>query len=147
VDKVVQDGPKLIVESRFGVGLPWQGPAMLNGRPWPVRNDTTLWIPSGRNVIEPGQKEPAWHILDFNGNLRSASASTDSLKFSYQSSARALALLNARPGSNEIDGAGTQPALVESGSNFILLLPRGQHVVQVETAGSASIAVAYRSGE
>jgi hypothetical protein len=146
VDKVEQDGSKLIVESRFGVGLPWQGPAMLNGRPWPVRNDATLWLPAGRNVIESAQKEPALRILDFNGNLRSANASADSMKFSYQSNARALALLNSRPRSVEIDGAGTQPEIVVSGSNFILLLPRGQHVVQVGTAASP-IATAYRSKE
>jgi len=146
VDKMEQDGSKLIVESRFGVGLPWQGPAMLNGRPWPVRNETTLWLPAGRNLIEPAQKEPALHILDFNGNLRSANVSGGILKFSYQSSARALALLNSRPRSIEIDGAGAQPAIVESGSNFILLLPRGQHVVQVETAAEP-MAVAYRSVE
>ena len=120
---------------------------MLNGRPWPVRNETTLWLPAGRNVIEPAQKEPALRILDFNGNLRSANASADGLKFSYQSSARALALLNARPRSIEIDGASTQLEIVESGSNFSLLLPRGQHVVQVETAGSAPMALAYRSKE
>jgi len=146
VDKVEQDGSKLIVESRFGVGVPWQGPAMLNGRPWPVRNDTTLWLPAGRSAIEPAQKESALKILDFNGNLRSASAYADGLKFSYRSDARAMALLNSRPGSVEIDGAGAKPEMVESGSNYILLLPRGQHVVQVEMAG-ASIAAADRSKE
>jgi len=147
VDKVVQDGSKLTVESRYDVGLLWKGPAMLNGRPWPVRSETTLWLPAGRNVIEAAQKEPALRILDFNGNLRSANASAGGLKFSYQNNARALALLNSRPASVEIDGAAAKPEILDSGSNFILLLPRGQHVVQVETAVAPAIAAAFRSKE
>jgi len=147
VDRVEQEGSKLIVESRFGVGLPWQGPATVNGRPWPVRDETTLWLPAGRNVIEHAPKEPALLVLDFNGNLRSATASSGNLKFSYQSNARALALLNARPRTIEIDRAAARPVLLESGSNFILLLPRGQHVVEIQTADTAPIAGAYRSAE
>ena len=105
VDKVQQDGRRLIVDSRYGVGVPWQGPAMVNGRVWPVHDQTTLWLPAGPNVIEPAQKDPAMRMLDFNGNLRSASASAAGLEFSYQSNARAAAVLNARPIKLEVDGS------------------------------------------
>ena len=70
-------------------------------------------------------------MVDFNGDLRSASVVTDGLRFTYESSARALALLNARPRKLEIDGAPSDPKLRESGSGFVLTLPRGKHVVQL----------------
>ena len=132
VDKVEQDGARLTVNSRYGVGIPWQGPALVNGRPWPLRDETTLWLPAGPNVIEPARQEPAARIVDFNGNLRSITASATGLQFSYQSSARAVALLNARPAKVEVDGATTDRPVARSGSNSVLLLPRGQHVVQVD---------------
>ena len=70
-------------------------------------------------------------MTDFNGDLREASAIADGLRFSYESSARTLALLNARPRKLEIDGVPSDPKLDVSGSGFVLTLPRGQHVVQL----------------
>jgi hypothetical protein len=131
VDKAQQNGSKLVIESHNSVGVPWQGPALVNGHLWPVHNDTTLWLPAGPSVVEPAPKDALLRMVDFNGDLRSASAVTDGLRFAYQSSARALALLNARPRKLEIDGAPSDPKLVESGSSFVLTLPRGQHVVQL----------------
>ncbi len=136
VDKLEQNGSRLLVASRDGVGVPWQGPALVNGRLWPVRSNDTLWLPAGAMVAEPAQKEPGPRILDFNGNIRSASASASGLEFSYQSNARALALLNSRPVKIEIDGSPSQPKTLESGTNFLLILPRGQHIVSLEMAVS-----------
>src|SRR6202162_4022384 len=134
VDKVQQDGRRLIVDSRYGVGIPWQGPAIVNGRVWPVHDQTTLWLPAGPNVIEPAQKDPAMRMLDFNGNLRSASASAAGLAFSYQSNARAAAVLNTRPIKLEVDGSKADQEILESGPNFVVMLPRGQHVVAISSA-------------
>ncbi len=103
----------------------------MNGRLWPVRSDTTLWLPAGTSVVEPAPKDTSLRIVDFNGDLRSANASTRDLRFSYQSTARAVALLNARPSKVEIDGAPAGEELPESGAGFVLTLPRGQHVVQL----------------
>ena len=136
VDKIEQDGARFTVDSRDGVGIPWQGPALVNGRLWPVRSEDTLWLPAGSAVVQPAQKESALRILDFNGNLRTASASGTGLEFSYQSSARALALVNTRPSKIEIDGAASEPASEAAGPNYLLVLPRGQHIVRLETAGS-----------
>jgi len=133
VDKVEQDGARLTVASPYGVGIPWQGPALVNGRPWPVRSDTTLWLPAGAALVQPGPKEQGPRILDFNGDLRSASASSAGLEFSYESSARALAIIDRRPARFQIDGAPANPKVLDCGSNFTLVLPRGQHVVQLET--------------
>ncbi len=132
VDQFEQNGSRLIVDSRYGVGVPWQGPALLNGRPWPVRDDRTLWVPAGSNVIEPAQKEGPFRILDFNGNLGSASASASGIRISYQSNGPALAILNVQPSKLDIDGAAVEPRTLAAGSSFLLRLPRGQHIVQIE---------------
>ena len=50
VDKAEQNGSQLVIESHNGVGVPWQGPALVNGRLWPVHSDTMLWLPAGPNV-------------------------------------------------------------------------------------------------
>ncbi len=134
VDSVEQNGSRLTVNSRYGVGVPWQGPALVNGRAWPVRDETTVWLPAGSNIIEPAQKEPSIQILDFNGNLHAANVQSTALQFSYRSSSRAIAVLNTRPRRLEIDGAPIQPRIAESGPNFVLVLPRGQHVVEIDTA-------------
>jgi hypothetical protein len=131
VDKAEQNGSRLVIDSRYAVGVPWKGPALVNGRPWPVQSDTTLWLPAGPNVVEPALRDSPLRMIDFNGDLSSASVVTDGLRFAYQSSARALALLNARPRKIQIDGATSDPKLGDSGTAFVLTLPRGQHVVQV----------------
>jgi hypothetical protein len=42
VDKAEQNGSRLVIESHNGVGVPWQGPALVNGRLWPVHSDDAL---------------------------------------------------------------------------------------------------------
>ena len=140
VDKIEQNGSRLIIDWPRGVGVPWQGPALVNGRLWPVRSDDTLWLPSGPAVIEPAKNDSAARILDFNGELHSANASAEGLEFSYQSSARAVALLNVRPAGVEIDGASVRAEFPQSGDRFVVMLPRGQHVVRIETAPLKAVA-------
>src|SRR5580698_1454573 len=127
VDKAEQNGSRLIIDSPHGVGVSWQGAAFVNGHLWPVRSDTTLWLPAGTSVIEPAPKDAVLRIVDFNGNLHSANASAQDMQFSYQSNARAIATLNARPRKIEIDGAIAGEKLSEAGASFVLTLPRGQH--------------------
>jgi hypothetical protein len=136
VDKVEQQGSRLTVDSRYGVGIPWPGPALVNGHLWPVRDESTLWLPAGSNVIEPAQKDPPLRILDFNGNLRSASVAPAGLQISYQSNSRAIAVISPRPGKIEVDGAEYDGKLEDSGPNVVLMLPRGQHIIDLEQAAS-----------
>lgn len=149
VDKVEQDGSKVIVDSRYGVGLPWQGPVLVNGAAWPAHNDSTVWLPAGHNVIEPAAKQAGPSILDFNGNLRTARVAGDGLSFTYQSNARAMAILNTRPEAIQIDGANTDLNIAQSGQNFVLLLPKGQHAVDVRMTGRtpATSAALHRAQE
>ena len=131
VDKVEQYGSRIIIDSPHGVGLPWQGPAMVNGHIWPVRNETTLWLPAGTSVIEPAPNDSTLRVVDFNGELHSANASGQGLQLSYRSNSRAFALLSARPSKIEVDGALDVEKLAQSGASFVLRLPRGQHIVQL----------------
>jgi hypothetical protein len=125
VERVEQAGGKLVVDSRRGVGVPWRGPALVDGRLWPVADDTTVWLPRGLHSIEPSAKPPALRLLDLNGDLKSASATANGLEFAYQSSARAIARLDRLPRNVEIDGVEASPPFIGN----VLLLPRGQHLV------------------
>jgi predicted secreted protein len=129
VDRVEREGDRLTVASKYGVGVRWQGPATVNGRLWPVHDAETLWLPPGANRIEPAAKDAPVRILDFNGRLQSARSLDNGVELSYQSSARAIAVLNVRPGSMELDGVRRDPAVIESSGKFVVTLPRGQHLV------------------
>ena len=134
VDKVEQIGSRLVVNSPRGVGVPWRGPALVNGRMWPFHSDDIVWLPPGPAVVEPGQKDADIRVFDFNGELRSAHGSPGEVVFSYESSARAIAVVGARPARIEVDGAGIDVDAIDTGSGFLVMLPRGQHLVQIETA-------------
>ena len=125
VNKVEQNGAKITIDSPNGVGLPWTGAALLDGKPWPMRDNTTVWIPGGRHTVEPGSSsEPALRIEDFNGALKSAVWNTRGVEFTYESAARVFCRLSKAPASVEVDGE-TMPLL--AGSQIVL--PRGQHFV------------------
>lgn len=125
-------GNALVVRCTQDAGISWQGPAKLDGRPWPVRSDNTLWIPAGSHAIERASAEPAARILAFNGNLRSAAWNGSAIEFSYQSTSRALATLNTRPAAVEVDGEKIEEQILQTGPEFVLVLPRGQHLVTLK---------------
>ncbi len=118
-------GDKLIVESRTGVGAIWSGPALVDGRPWPVASDTVVWLAPGAHSIQPAAVKPVLRLLDLNAELHSASAVPGGIEFAYRSSARALAYFETPPASFQIDGADAHPIMLGN----VAMLPRGQHVV------------------
>ena len=130
VDRLEATGAKLAVSSLRGTGIAWQGPAMVDGKPWPLTSGTTLWLPRGVHSVEQAANPPPLRLLDFNGELRSASVVAGGVEFAYQSSARALVMLERAPGRLEIDGAEAQPQM----AGKVLILPRGQHVVTLLSA-------------
>jgi hypothetical protein len=125
VTKFERVGSKLVVESRFGAGVPWKGGAKVDGEAWPARDDDTLWLPAGAHSVEAAPATTAPRLLQFNGDLKSARiVDAATIEFTYQSGARAIAILD-RPAANvEIDGEAVPAALP-------LSLPRGQHLVRV----------------
>jgi hypothetical protein len=129
VERAEQSGGKLVVDSRRGVTVKWSGPALVDGRLWPVGNGSSVLLPRGMHSIEAAPKAAAMRLVDFNGELKSASALADGVEFAYQSSARAMAEIDG-PGALkrvEIDGAEVKPQVVGN----VLLLPRGQHLVTI----------------
>jgi hypothetical protein len=124
-------GSKTVVDSPSPIGLPWKGPAMVDGLPWPILDPSTVWLPSGPHAIEAGGPEAPIHVLRLNAELKAARiVDALTIEFSYESSSRAIALLNRVPASVEIDGAAVIPP-----KEPVLLLPRGQHVVTLHRAG------------
>jgi hypothetical protein len=128
-----QAGPRLTVESPQGVGVVWKGPARVDGRVWPASDGEVVWLPAGAHTVEPAKTAPPARILDFNGNLESASATAHGLEFGYVAPSRAVAALDRKPLRQQIDGA---PAPLEfanaDGPPFVVIFPRGQHLVELE---------------
>ncbi len=131
--RIEQAGPRLTVESAQGVGVVWKGPALVDGRAWPVTDGGVVWLPAGAHTVAPAQAAPPARILDFNGNIEGASATARGLSFGYVALSRAVAALDRKPLRQQIDGA---PAPIEwagaGGPPYVLLFPRGQHLVELE---------------
>ena len=128
VDRAEQINGKLVVESRRGAGVPWTGAALVDGKLWPMANETTVWLPRGAHAVEKSTQAPVLRILDFNGEVRSASSTGRGVDLAYQSNARAYARLERIPKRLEIDGVAQTPELMGN----VLVLPRGQHLVTIE---------------
>lgn len=128
VERAEMINGKLVVESRRGAGVPWTGPALVDGRLWPFTSASTVWLPPGAHVIEAGPSPAPFRIFEFNGDLRSATATDGGAEFAYQSSARAMAVLERKPNKLMIDGAEGAAEMIGN----VLLLPKGQHVVTIE---------------
>lgn len=127
VRRAVWDNGRLEVDSPRGVAVAWEGPALVDGRMWPVANGRQVWLPAGAHSIEPAAAEPALRLLDFNGELKSAAAAAGGMEFFYHASARAMAVFDGPVARMEIDG---RPARPET-AGPVWLLPRGQHLVAV----------------
>lgn len=132
VERVERTGKKLVVSSRQGAGVAWTGPALVNGRPWPVRDGNWLWLPRGSHAVEAGALSPPLLLTDLNADLRSARVLADGIEFVYESPGRAWARFDRAPAGIEIDGEPAQDIL----DSVLAKLPRGQHIVTVRIAPS-----------
>jgi hypothetical protein len=131
VTRVERMGPKTVVDSVAGVGVPWKGTAAVDGEPWPAVDGETVWLPAGPHSIEPARALAGPRLVRLNADLKGArAAGPGGVEFSYQSSARAIAILDREPAGVEIDGIAE--ALRLAGPKSVLL-PRGQHVVTIRT--------------
>jgi len=126
--RIDQPGQKTVVDAVSGVGIPWRGPALVDGQPWPVADDETVWLPAGVHTIEPARDQlAATHLVRLNADLKTARvAPPNSLEFTYQSPARAIAILDRAPQRIRIDGA-EDPQKATT-----IFLPRGEHRVLIE---------------
>ena len=126
VNKLEQTGTKTTVDSPNGVGLPWTGAALVDGKAWPIRDATTIWIPAGKHTIQPGGGEPELLLENFNGSLKSAAWNGRGIDLTYESSSRVFCRLSKAPAYLEVDGE-----VVATGPGAQIVLPRGQHFVTV----------------
>jgi hypothetical protein len=122
--------------SRLGIqcetvtGIPWRGPATVNGKPWPYADRTHVWVPRGTWAIESGTAEPAVRLVDFAGALQSAELNGSALEIGYQADSRSYAFVSRAPrASGEIDGQTVQIESSQQESGWMVELPKGQHLV------------------
>ncbi len=125
VERADSSAGKISVQSRRGSGVHWSGPAMVDGKTWPVASADTVWLPAGRHTIQPAANAPPLRVLDFNGELKAAAARRDAIELVYESGSRALAVMSRPPQKIEIDGLEAHPLM----QGKVLVLPRGQHWV------------------
>jgi hypothetical protein len=131
VTRIERLGSKTVVDSVGGVGIPWKGGARVDGELWGAQDSTTLWLPAGPHAVEPVAVSSGPRLTYLNGDLRAASASgANTVEFTYQAGARAIAILDRAPRKLELDGA--EGPLSLAGPTTIML-PRGQHVVTLTT--------------
>ncbi len=106
----------------------WQGPVEVDGKLWPMKSEQSVLAPAGRHRLSTGTGEAAVIIADFNGEIRSAVASQESVDVSYSSRSRAIALFGSPVSSVEIDGAPLWKRVADQ-PTMSIVLPAGQHVV------------------
>jgi hypothetical protein len=136
VTKTERLGPRLAVTARQEVAVAWNGPALVDGRLWPATDGANLLLPAGTHVVEAAAEASPVRLLDLNAEIRSARALPGGVEFSYRSSARAIAVIDAPAASIELDGVPSELTAVEwEAGRALLVLPRGQHVVRVRASG------------
>jgi hypothetical protein len=106
-------------------GVAWQGPLAVNGKPWPVTDGRTAWIPPGDQRIASSPEFPPVRLLDLNAELLSAETTGNGFVFRYESKARTYARLSAEGLKVEIDGRASEHR------DDVVTLPRGRHEVTV----------------
>jgi hypothetical protein len=131
VTRIETVGRKTVVESERSVGVHWRGPAKVDGQIWPAADDETVWLPAGAHSIEPASSQSGPRLLYLSAELRAArSVDAKAIEFSYRGAAKAIALLDRRVRKIQIDGANAKELMT---GDVSVLLPRGQHVVNVVT--------------
>lgn len=134
VRRVERGSTGVAVELERPAGVRWKGPVRVDGREWPWEDGEVVWLPAGRYTLSHSSGPPPVRLLDFNGLLLTAAATADGIEFSYEAEARALAILDRKPSSVELDGSLTQLRIEGDEGRWVLFLPRGQHLVSVRVA-------------
>jgi hypothetical protein len=131
VSRFERIGTQFLVDSELGVGLPWKGGVMVDGRPWPVSDGDTVWLPAGPHRVETAPDTAGCRLVRLNGDLVTArNAGSDGVEFSYRSAGRALAILNRRPRRVVVDG---KEATLRLAGPMTVILPHGRHIVTIST--------------
>ena len=131
-------GPRLTVTNRLGGGVRCAFNCSVDGKPWPVQEAGTMWLPPGSHVLERSSEKSKFLLLSTSGSLAAAAFQNDAIRFSYESNAREIARFNLPVRKLVLDGQ----ALPASVGLSTILLPRGNHTViawpQADESGSKS---------
>lgn len=122
------------VEGIDAARIPWSGPAALDGRLWPLQSTGSVLVPAGTHTLSPAFERCDFAIADFNGVIQSANTTPSHADISYQSKSRAIARMTGKVTGVEIDGTAF-PFQAAGDGSIDLLLPAGQHVLTVSSAG------------
>lgn len=118
----------MVVDSPECSRIAWHGPAAVDGRLWPVQSDSAVILPEGKHRLTAAGNGSAVTLSDFNGDLRTATASPERTEISYVSRSRAVATLASKVSTIEVDGTPFWKAGTEAPPSSFLL-PSGQHLV------------------
>ncbi|MEQ1884496.1 MAG: hypothetical protein ABL967_05495 [Bryobacteraceae bacterium] len=135
VERAEQVNGKLVIHAKRSVGVPWNGPLLVDGTPWPLTDGTIAWLPAGTHVLETGTEAPRVRVSGINGEITSARIAANATEFAYYSNARVLVMLDGAPGRLEVDGVESAPVM----RGEVLVLPRGRHLVQVSDVRMSSV--------
>ncbi len=120
------------IESPYGVGLCWNGPALVDGAPWPLQNGRTVWLPAGRHRVASATAAPPLVALDLNAEIKAARVTGEGFDLAYTGRSAAFVSLNRRPSGLIIDGVSSQPEVIAGpDGSCVIRLPRGEHTVTV----------------
>jgi hypothetical protein len=131
--------PAASATTRLPYGIPWKGPATVDGAAWPAADGDTVWLPAGPHKVAPAAAAAGPHLLRLTADLKSARYSAPSaIEFSYEASARAIAILDRRPLHISVDGSPSTPQLAAPQT---VLLPPGRHTVVIRISGMSGPSV------
>ncbi len=121
----VKSAGEMQVDAQQETRIPWAGPAVVDGRPWPLRGADSILIPAGHHTITAAGQPLPLTITDFNADVQSVEVSSTRVDVSYVSRTRALATLDGNVSGIEIDGVPLAKTKPETWAQ----LPAGQHLV------------------
>ena len=125
----------LLVNCDRPVGVVWSGPALVDGRPWPFTDGSTVWLPPGRHRISPAADFPSLRVLHMNTDWKWGRIEDRALAFGYASAGPAIVLLSGVPKQVTVDGEPIKGPLLKARSHWAVMLPRGRHSVRIAAEG------------
>ncbi len=131
------------------IDSPGTGAYYLDGGLWPAMSPEGVLIPAGRHRLS---SERPWYRLPDRGELRprllhlsadlvDARSSATGIVARYSSPGRAVMLLNQAPLAVSVDGRDSDLRTDRAADGWYLLVPPGDHTIEIVTATRAGVAV------
>jgi hypothetical protein len=143
------DGWSVTSQIPLRMNLPEDAGYFLDGRPWPAVSPDGVSVPPGKYHLSLRKPWYQWldsadltaRILHSSSDLLEARVHPTWLAVRYRSPGRAVLLLNQRPLSIRVDGQTRTLPVVDGGTGWAVLAPRGEHRLEVDTATRSGVLV------